>query len=239
MTASTPAAGRMLLFGATGSIGGEVLRYFAEHAWTVTGVTRRRPATPALLTWDPLDPKSAGDATRVIESGPFDAVCWAHGQNYNDSVYTYERDAHEALYRANVLFIIESMQRLLQGGALKSGSRLCIVSSIWQDLARQEKLSYCVTKAALKGLVLSAANDLGRDGILVNAVLPGVLETPMTRRNLTPEQVERVAHSTQFGRLPTLGDVAAAVYGLCSPQNTGITGQFVRIDLGYSNVRIV
>jgi Dehydrogenases with different specificities (related to short-chain alcohol dehydrogenases) len=66
-----------------------------------------------------------------------------------------------------------------------------VISSIWQNIARQNKLSYCVTKAALQGLIQSLMIDLGSAGHLVNAVLPGVLDTQMTRNNLLAEQLQK------------------------------------------------
>jgi len=111
------------------------------------------------------------------------------------------------------------------------------LSSIWQELSKQNKLSYAISKSALKGLVLSACNDLGKDGHLINAVLPGVIDTPMTRTHLSQQQINSIEQSTQFGRLPSLNDVANAVYSLCSENNTGVTGNFITVDLGYSHVR--
>jgi NAD(P)-dependent dehydrogenase (short-subunit alcohol dehydrogenase family) len=143
------------------------------------------------------------------------------------------------LYAANVAYILVTLKALLSAGLVAPATRMCVISSIWQRLARQSKLSYCVSKSALEGLVLSAAADLAKDGHLINAVLPGALETPMTRRNLSAEQMERLASATGFGRLAGLGDVASMVGYLCSRENTGITGQFIAVDLGFSHVRIV
>jgi 3-oxoacyl-[acyl-carrier protein] reductase len=61
----------------------------------------------------------------------------------------------------------------------------------------------------------------------------------MTRRNLSAEQIERLSNGTGFAKLSQLGDVASLVCYLCSAENTGITGQFIAADLGYSRVRIV
>jgi len=61
----------------------------------------------------------------------------------------------------------------------------------------------------------------------------------MTRQNLTAEQIGRIAGMTKFDRLPALADVAALVGFLSSAANTSITGQFVAVDLGFQNARLV
>ena len=96
-----------------------------------------------------------------------------------------------------------------------------------------------MTKAALQGLVLSASTDLAADGHLFNAVLPGALDTPMTHRTLQAAQLERLTVATKFNHLATVEDVASLVLYLCSPDNTGITGQFIATDLGFSNVHLL
>lgn len=232
--------GRLLLFGASGAIGEAIDRHYTRQGWQVVRVTRGTRQTPpaGFLAWDPLDDAPAGEAV-VVAAGPFNAVCWAQGANCNDSIFDFDTDIHQAIYKANVLSIMVSLNRLLAGNALAKRARLCVISSIWQNQARQNKLSYCVSKAAVQGLVLSLANDLGSDGHFVNAVLPGVLDTPMTRANLSEDQIRKVEASTRFGCLPTLEDVAAAVYGLTSFRNTGVTGQFLNVDLGYTHVRVI
>ena len=114
-----------------------------------------------------------------------------------------------------------------------------VISSIWQNIARQTKLSYCITKSALQGLVQSLSIDLGRQGILINAVLPGALDTPMTRANLQEHQISALEGATPLQSLPNLSDVTGLTAYLCSQSNTGITGQFIAADRGFSNARIL
>ena len=234
-------AQHLLVFGATGAIGRAIAEAALSRGWQVTGVARSL-ANDWLAGADALalDPMADNFAPQSLRGElPYTAVCWAQGANCNDSVYDVDLPRHMELYAANVAYILVTLKALLTGDLLAPASRLCIISSIWQNLARQNKLSYCVTKAALQGLVLSASADLARDGHLINAVLPGAIETPMTRRNLSAEQIDRIASATGFNRLTSLGDVASAVLSLCSPDNTGLTGQFVTADLGFSHVRIV
>ena len=143
------------------------------------------------------------------------------------------------MYEANVTFILITLQTLLNHNLLKNDARLCVISSIWQNIARQKKLSYCITKSALQGLVQSLSIDLGKQGFLINAVLPGALDTAMTRSNLNSDQIHSLESSTPLQTLPNLTDVTGLVGYLCSKQNTGITGQFIAADRGFSNARIL
>ncbi len=237
---------RLLVFGATGAIGKSVVETAISRGWEVFAVARGISQSRDRESFDPhvkfiaADPFSSAFAGEDLAFGaPYTSVCWAQGANTNDSVYTVDLETHLSIYRSNCAYIVMTLQALLNLRLVETESRFCVISSIWQKLARQSKLSYCMSKAALQGLVLSAAADLAPEGHLINAVLPGALETPMTRKNLSSEQIDRLAAATAFGRLPTLDSVASLVCYLCSPENTGITGQFIAADLGFSNVRIV
>jgi hypothetical protein len=232
---------RLLLFGASGAIGGAIVKYVSARGWRVTAVSRYEPETTQTeATWIAADPLADNFTSDILAAhGPYTSVCWAQGANRNDSVYDVQVEDHLAIYKANSVYILVTLKALLEANLLERGSRLCVISSIWQNLARQSKLSYCMSKAALQGLVLSASADLAADGHLINAVLPGPLDTPMTRRNLSEEQIGRLTGATKFGTLPQLNDVASLVCYLCSRENTGVTGQFIASDLGYSHVRIV
>jgi 3-oxoacyl-[acyl-carrier protein] reductase len=236
-------AERLLLFGASGAIGGAILDAAVARGWQVTAVSRHAAAGEVSgdqVQWvaaDPLEPGFSADMLRL--GAAYTCVTWAQGANLNDSLYDVDVAKHLEIYNANCTYILVTLQTLLKAGLLERGSRLCVISSIWQEMARQNKLSYCMSKAALRGLVLSAAADLAKDGHLINAVLPGALDTPMTRRNLSAEQIGKLEGGTQFGKLSQLGDVASLTCYLCSAENTGITGQFIAADLGYSRVRII
>ena len=234
---------RLLVFGATGSIGSCVVDEALAAGWRVVAAARGAP--PPVLCADGLrriayDPLNGDAAVALAGEAPFDAVCWAHGVNAADTLAGFDAALHAEMYRANCLSIMVSASALLDGGFLSpAGARLTVVSSIWQDRARQNKLSYIVTKAAVGGLVRSAAVDLGPAGHLINAVLPGVLETPMTEANLSAQQIEIIRSKIPAGRLPDLATVADTVLFLCSRRNRSISGQSVTVDLGMSNAHLV
>lgn len=231
------------IFGASGAIGQSLCESFLAKDFQVaaisrTGITPNTSLSNAdWLAWDMSN--GVGILTAFDKSPKFDAVVWAQGANCSDDIFTFDLKIHEAVYAANVTYILISLQLLLQRDLLAPSARLCIISSIWQKIARQNKLSYCITKSALQGMVQSLTVDLGRLGYLVNAVLPGPLDTPMTRANLSQEQINNLEKMTPLGKLPELVDVCNLVGFLCSRDNTGITGQFIAADRGFSHARIV
>lgn len=229
---------RGLVFGATGFIGRAVAAAFAAEGVDTLRVSRRGgdvESGPALA----FDPLAADADWEALAGDPFDRVVFAQGANRNDSVFRFDRAAYLGLMDANVTYVAVAMAELVGRGLLAAPARLVVIGSIWQTLARQEKLSYAISKAALQGLVHSASLDLARDGHLINAVLPGVLDTAMTRAMLTGEQLARFEGATPFGRLASVADVAEMVNFLCSNRNGSITGQFVAVDLGYRHARLV
>lgn len=229
----------LLLFGASGQLGQAIKSEFLSQGWDVRAVTRNKNADSNSneVYWNVLDDGQSALPECLRISKAFDAICWAQGMNLSDDIYQFNIDSHRDLYEANVVFILQSLSELVKHDVLSDASRLTIISSIWQEITKPNKLSYSITKSALKGLVLSLAADMAKGGHLVNGVLPGVLDTPMTRANLTSDQVRAVKRATYFERLSTVEDVARTVFFLSSKQNSGLTGQFIKADLGFSDVR--
>lgn len=237
---------RLLVFGANGAIGGAVIRHALARNWSVVGAARTSPRlAPAVadqkrLRYVAHDPLHGDPQIDLADEAPFDAVVWAHGANFADSLHDFDANRHRELYDANVLSVLVSASALIKARMLNpAGARLTIVSSIWQERARQDKLSYTVTKAAVGGIVRSAAVDLGAAGHLVNGVLPGVLETPMTMKNLTTAQIDVIRGKTTTNRLPDLDTVADMILFLSSADNRSISGQSIPVDLGVSNAILV
>lgn len=229
----------IIVFGASGSIGQAICAHFKEQEYFVIEVGRNGNAGSSTVRWIGNTQEFLADIQRLLGARKIDSVVWAQGMNFNDDIDTFDLDLHLQMYEANVTYIVSTLKTLTACDLLQKDARLCVISSIWQNIARQKKLSYCITKSALQGLVQSLSIDLGKQGKLINAVLPGVLDTAMTRANLSEEQISRLESITPLGSLPNLTDVTSLVAYLCSSQNTGITGQFIAADRGFSNARIL
>ena len=224
-----------LVFGGEGAIGAAACSKLADERFAV--LTSSRTPGSADLCIDPIAEPST--LTALDDLQPLGAVVWAQGANLNDSAHGVDVEALGQMIDANVTFIAATLAHLLSRELLAANASLVVVSSIWESIARPGKFSYSVSKAAVGGLVRAAAADLAADGHRVNAVLPGVTDTPMTRAMLDADQLGAVTSATGFGRLVSLDEVAATIAWLCSAQSSGINGQSLTVDLGFSNVRSI
>jgi NAD(P)-dependent dehydrogenase (short-subunit alcohol dehydrogenase family) len=176
---------------------------------------------------------------QVDSISKLDGVIWAQGLNAVDSFGNFEADAYENVMDANVTFILRSLKVLMDRGKIQQDSQLVVISSVWSQISRPNKLSYGISKAALGGLVRALATDLGPLGIQINAVSPGPIDTPMTTRNLKPEDLERVISESPLKRLVTLDEVTSLICELAAGNLSGITGQEIVIDGGWSVSKLV
>jgi 3-oxoacyl-[acyl-carrier protein] reductase len=225
----------LLLFGAGGALGSAIGAHLLGQGFTVH--TAGRSTLPDAASHLPLSYDASLEYSSFSSLPSLDAVVWAQGLNCSDTVASFESADLQRLLQGNVLFVASSIQALLAAGRLREGCRLVVVSSIWQLESRPGKFSYTVSKAALQGLVKSCALDLGPHSIVINAVLPGVVDTPMTRAHLSPEQISAITAQSALGRLPQPTDIAEAVGFLASPANRVITGQFLTVDAGFIGLK--
>jgi meso-butanediol dehydrogenase/(S,S)-butanediol dehydrogenase/diacetyl reductase len=122
---------------------------------------------------------------------------------------------------------------------MTNGGRMVNLASIAARSGRVDQAPYAAAKAGVISLTRSAALAFAPIGINVNAVCPGVVDTPLTRRShelraeilgITPEEsLARMITRIPLGRIETTDDVAGAVSFLCSPDSAYMTGQALNV----------
>ncbi len=121
-------------------------------------------------------------------------------------------------------------------GAMRTRGSGAIVntSSVAGQVGFRGGAGYVASKHGVVGLTKTAALEYARDGIRVNAVCPGAIETPMMER-LTggePRRAERMAASEPVGRMGTPEEIAESVLWLCSDAASFVTGHAMAVDGG-------
>ena len=120
----------------------------------------------------------------------------------------------------------------------KSGS-IVNFGSIWGDVASSGVTAYCVTKGAVHQLTKSLALEHAEDGIRVNAVAPGEVNTPMIKAGRdkppTADELQELANATiPIKRLAEPEEIAEVVLFLASEKSSYMTGSIVPVDAGYT-----
>jgi len=109
--------------------------------------------------------------------------------------------------------------------------RIINMSSIVGVKGNPGQINYCASKAGVIGMTLSAAKELGRRGVTVNAIAPGFIDTDMTNV-LTEEQKSATLAAISLGRMGNPEDIANATLFLASDKASYITGQIICVDGG-------
>lgn len=106
------------------------------------------------------------------------------------------------------------------------------ISSIWGVLGGSCESVYSASKGAIIAFTKALAKEFGPNGINVNAVAPGFIQTDMTK-NVTEEIKQEIMDNSALGRLGTPEDVAGVVSFLASEKSEFITGQVIGVDGGW------
>jgi len=115
------------------------------------------------------------------------------------------------------------------------GGAIVNTSSVAGQVAFPEISPYVASKHGVIGLTKNAAVEYSGQGVRVNAVCPGVIETPMVAqsREEDPEMMEAVTRATPLGRIGQPEEIGDAAVWLCSEEASFVTGETMTIDGGY------
>ena len=225
-----------LVTGGARGIGRAVVAALADHAW-VAALDRDFPegagAAAATIEGDVRDTATLGDAVARIarERGELDWVVCAAG-TVRDRVSWKMSDAEwNDVLDVNLSGAFKAVRAAAPALRQSDCGRVVFVSSINGVRGSFGQANYAAAKAGLLGLARSLAQELARDGVTVNVVAPGFIDTAMTRA-LGDAARERAMARTPLGRCGQPEDVAALVRFLCSEAAGFITGATVPIDGG-------
>ncbi len=110
--------------------------------------------------------------------------------------------------------------------------------SIWGEVGSTGVVAYCASKGAVHQITRAMALDYVKDGIRINAVCPGEVNTPMLQSErsepVTPELMARLAATVPLGRMAEPVEIARVVLFLASDAASYMTGAMVNVDAGFT-----
>ena len=170
------------------------------------------------------------------QAGDIDGVVNCSGSLFLKSAHLTSKEQYQAVIDASLTTAFATVRAA--GKVMNKGGSVVLISSAaaMEGLANHEAIA--AAKAGILGLTLSAAATYAGQNLRVNAVAPGLTETPMTAAltgNETSRKVSEAMHA--LGRLGKPEDIARAIVFLLDPANSWITGQVLAVDGGLSCVR--
>jgi NAD(P)-dependent dehydrogenase (short-subunit alcohol dehydrogenase family) len=234
---------KVLVTGGTSGIGYAVSSAFADAGATVTVTGTRSSAADydtelSRFTYTQLEMRD-GEAVDTLAAGlgTLDVLVNNAGANFPDGLDEWSPEGFSASLAMNV----EGAQRLsvrsreaLAKSSMAGGASVVNMISMMTYRATTIVPGYSSSKAALLALTRNLALHFVNDGIRVNAVAPGLIDTPMTApMKPYPEMLDGELAKQMMRRMGTPEEIAAAVLFLSSSASSFTTGTALAIDGGY------
>ena len=224
------------------SAAGHRVALAARNEASLKVVAAGLPGDSLALPTDVLDPDALEAAFARVEQewGPVEILVVNAGAAMSAPLVRTTDDDWQRMLDLNLTAPFRCLRRALPSMTSAGFGRVVVIASVAGKVGCARIAAYTASKHGVMGLVRTAAAEVARSGVTVNAVCPGYVDTPMTDESVagiasgtgrTEEEARTILANVQpIGRLVTVDEVAAAVM-LCV-DNGAISGQGLNVDGG-------
>ena len=189
-----------------------------------------------------LDVRDAAAVRRSFESlrehhGSLDVAVCTPGINVRKPILAYTEDELDRVLSLNLKGSFHVLQAAGRVMTAQGRGSIVLLSSIRSLVTEPGQSVYAATKAGIVQLVRTAAAEFGPAGVRVNAVAPGVVETPLTAPiKAQPDWYAAYAAKNALGRWARPEEIAEPTLFLCSDAASYVTGSVLFVDAGWTAV---
>jgi NAD(P)-dependent dehydrogenase (short-subunit alcohol dehydrogenase family) len=182
----------------------------------------------------------AQSVERVLAGGGhLDILVNCAGVGHVGTIVQTEGADLDRVYAVNVRGVFNMSKVFVPSMLQRRSGSIINIASVGGVVGIRDRVAYCTSKFAVVGLTKSMALDHALDGIRINCICPGRVETPFVAKRLAeypdPEQARREMTASQaVGRMGRPEEIAAAALYLASDESSFITGSALMIDGGWS-----
>lgn len=181
---------------------------------------------------DPAEVEAMVETTVETYGGLDFAVNNAGIEGENAATTDQPLDNWEQVIDVNLKGVFVGMQAEIDAMLEDGGGAIVNMSSIAGQVGFPQSSPYVASKHGVIGLTKTAALEYSEAGVRVNAICPGVIETPMVEAS-DQEQIQGVIDATPIRRLGEPPEIGDAAVWLCSEEASFVTGESLVIDGGY------
>jgi len=173
------------------------------------------------------------DISRLVSEVPvLDGAVFCAGVNDKTLVKMIDQDKIEKMFQTNVFSQMLLIKELIKKKKLHAGASLVMISSIASSYSTISNSLYAASKGAIESFVRVLALELAPRKIRVNAIRPGMVETPILESYALSEGLEEFKKQFPLGRFGRPEEIAFGIVYLLSDASQWITGSFLTIDGG-------
>jgi 3-oxoacyl-[acyl-carrier protein] reductase len=173
----------------------------------------------------------AAIASAIIAQGRIDILVCSAGVHHDGWLATMPLDAWSDVLRTNLDGAMHCARAVLRPMMAQRSGSIVALSSVAGMRASPGQTNYAASKGGLIAFVSSLAAEVARNGIRVNAVVPGIFDAGMAAR-MSPDANKKVLAHVPMGRAGRAAELARAVLFLASDDASYVTGQSLVVDGG-------
>lgn len=161
-----------------------------------------------------------------------DAIIHCGGNSHYGLLVDLQQEEAEALLNVHVLSPLMMTKELIPKLLNKGSGNIVVITSIWGQTGAACEVAYSAAKGAQIAFVKALSKEVALNGIRVNAIAPGAVETRMME-GFTKEEVDDIAFDIPMGRLARPEEIAKCTAFLLSDDSSYITGQILAVNGGW------